>query len=311
MQLMVSIDTECDCSQTWNLSSPLTFRGVTVGIRDILQPLFDKHALFPVYFLSHEVIEDTESLECLKEISGRCELASHLHVGFIDPEKRTDEMAGAVRYEMQYKCSREVEYAKLENLTKLFVECFGVQPISFRAGRYGASHATGAILMKLGYKVDSSVTPHIRWRDHYVGEGPNFIGLREQPYRVSEQGDIWQVGKGALIEIPITVRRYRRRLSRFWRPNLRWFRPWYTKKEDLQSMIDTELRVEQKTGKEHLLVMMFHNMEVIPGASPYPKTEADVASYVDALDSVLTHAEKCGIRFTTMKDFYLEKNSLI
>lgn len=304
MYIIVSIDTECDCSPTWHLSSPVTFKGVTIGIKDILQPLFDDLGVKPVYFLSHEVMEDDESREVLRHIANRCELASHLHSAFIEPQKRQGSMEGVMRHEMQRQYSYEVEYGKMKNLTDLFVRCFGQPPASFRAGRYGIGPNTGKILTELGYKVDSSVTPHIRWKDPYVKDAPGFIGLPEDPYWVCDSGDIWKRGKGPLLEVPICIRLAPRILTRFWRKQVCWFRPWVTSTESMKKMLDAELEKEQTLGKEQVMVMMFHNMEVIPAASPYPQTETDVLAYVTALKETLTYAKKIGARNTTLDAFY-------
>jgi AraC-like DNA-binding protein len=304
MRLIVSIDTECDCSRTWNLSSPVTFKGVSLGIGKILQPLFDEFGVKPVYFVSHEVMEDDESRERLCSIADRCELASHLHVAFIEPDKRSGPMAGVGRHEMQRQYPFDVEYAKMKNLTELFKRSFGVTPCSFRAGRYGISRGTGRILMELGYKVDSSVTPHIRWKDPYVKDAPDFSILPEQPYKVCESGDIWRSGDSSLLEIPITVRLWKRKLSRFWRKQVRWLRPWYSSCNDLGTIINNEIHREQEAQKESLLVMMFHNMEVIPGASPYPQTEYDVEQYVNALRYAISYAGKHDVKFSTMREYY-------
>lgn len=304
MYIIVSIDTECDCSPTWHVSSPVTFKGVTIGIKNILQPLFDDLEVKPVYFLSHEVMEDDESREVLRNISNRCELASHLHSAFIEPQKRQGFMEGVMRHEMQRQYAYEIEYAKMKKLTDLFVHCFGQTPVSFRAGRYGIGSNTGKILMELGYKVDSSVTPHIHWKDPYVKDAPNFIGLPEDPYWVSESGDIWIRGKGTLLEVPISIRVAPRILSRFWRKQVCWFRPWVTSTESMKKMLDVGLHKEQALGQEQAMVMMFHNMEVIPAASPYPQTGKDVQNYVASLKETLVHAKKIGARSITLENFY-------
>jgi hypothetical protein len=205
---------------------------------------------------------------------------------------------------MQRQYPLDVERAKMKNLTDLFEHSFGMFPHSFRAGRYGLSHGTGKILMELGYKVDSSVTPHICWKDPYVKDAPDFSMLPERPYRVCESGDIWRTGSGPLLEIPITVRLWKRKLSRFWRKQVRWFRPWYSSDEDLCAIIDNEAGREQEEQRESLLVMMFHNMEVIPGASPYPQTEGDVERYLSSLRCVLSRAGKFGVKFSTMREYY-------
>lgn len=306
MKFIVTIDTECDCSPTWHVSDPVAFKGVREGVRGILQPLFDFLEIKPVYFLSHEVMEDVESWDYFSTIALRCELATHLHAGFMEPQKRKDEMAGCVRYEMQRQYQYEIEYAKMKKLTGLFEKKFSKKPFSFRAGRYGVGHSTGRILMELGYKVDSSVTPHIHWKDPYVKNTPNFIGLPEEPYRVSETGDIWKRGSASLLEVPITIRPLPRKWSRFWRKEVAWFRPWSSSTEVLKGMLDIAMRREQEESKEQVMVMMFHNMEVIPAASPYPQTMQDVLHYVASLKETLEYAREIGGENSTLEHCYWE-----
>ena len=85
--MSVTIDTECDKSPTWANSDPLTFRSVTEGIPEKLQPLFKEFDIKSTYLLSPEVIEDRRCKEVLNLIKNDCELGTHLHAGFIEPEQ--------------------------------------------------------------------------------------------------------------------------------------------------------------------------------------------------------------------------------
>ena len=50
--------------------------------------------------------------------------------------------------------------------------------------------------------------------------------------------------------------------------------------------------------------MMFHSMEVIPKASPYPQTAGDVKRFADDLYEALHWCKNEGIKFSSTKDLY-------
>ncbi len=73
----------------------------------------------------------------------------------------------------------------------------------------GRSNSTYAkVLLDHGYIVDTSVTPHVSWRE-YLGNpkgngGPDFTTAPELPYFLDEN-DVCAQGKTRLLEVPMTV----------------------------------------------------------------------------------------------------------
>ena len=115
----------------------------------------------------------------------------------------------------------------------MFFQQFGYQPVSFRAGRFGIGHQTGKWLDELGYKVDTSVTPHITWTSKKGKKFPDFQDFPETPYRVSYEGDIWQTGHSDFLEVPVTIIKSKTLGdTKSNKPN--WFSPWYSDKKTLQ-----------------------------------------------------------------------------
>ena len=47
--------------------------------------------------------------------------------------------------------------------------------------------------------------------------------------------------------------------------------------------------------------MMFHSMEVIPKASPYPQSDSDVNRYLDELKRILDWSAGLGFDFASMQ----------
>ncbi len=309
-RLMVTIDVEADSDKYWGTPEVPTFRNVLEAIPNKLQPLFAQYGVRPTYMISPEVLQHEESCATLRSLT-HCEMAAHLHPENIPPEAV---MVGPSRPRrgMQWECRPEIERQKLENLTRLFVEVFGRNPISFRAGRFGIGHHTGKFLMELGYRVDSSVTPHMRWTNQSGTPFPDFTDAREQPYWVAGGGDLFNSGDSHFLEVPVTIPLIRQVVRKGKKHDLFgtrvkgpvWFRPWYTPTKVLQQIVRETAHSKPEAGMRRPLVMMFHSMEVQAGASPYPQTDAEVDVYLDVLRAVFDTAAKLGIECCTLSEYW-------
>jgi len=295
--LTISIDTECDHDDNWVRSKPLTFHSITEGVPNRLQKAFDSISAVPTYLLTVEVLEDAKSVEALTNLQGNFELGTHLHPAFIEPHKKFHDYAGVDSPDFQCGYAEDIEYQKLANLSNLFEDRFGYRPTSFRAGRYGANATSLNNLQKLGYKVDSSVTPHMRWTS------PNavvdFRQAPDQPYFPAEN-EIVLPGKYAndrILEAPVTImpRRFRRTPI--------WFRPWFASVEQMKQIFRYHLH--KHADQEVVNInMMFHSMEVIEKASPYPQTAAEVQRFLDDMLTGLDWCKSEGVEFCGLSELY-------
>jgi len=290
----ISIDTECDHDVNWVRSKPLTFDSITEGVPNRLQPAFDEVGAVPTYLLTVEVMEDADSVAALQRLKGNYEYGTHLHAAFIEPEKKYYDYAGVDSPDFQCSYAPDVEYKKLENLTRLFAEKFGYKPTSFRAGRYGASADSINSLERLGYKVDTSVTPHIRWTE------PNavvdFRKAPEQPYfpAVNKIAQPGAYTNGRILEAPVTVK------PRLFR-DPRWFRPWFASVDQMKEIF--RYQMNKHADRSVLSInMMFHSMEIIEKASPYPQTPDDVKRFIDDMQNTLHWCGQQGARFAGLSD---------
>lgn len=287
--LTITIDTECDHDKAWAKSDPLTFDSICEGIPNRLQPIFNDIGAIPTYLLTVEVLEDANSVRALSALSGTHELGTHLHAGFIAPEKKYTNYAGVDGREYQREYPAEVELAKLRNLTDLFELQFGYRPTSFRAGRFGAGSHTIAALSELGYKVDTSVVPHKRFGEDRACN-IDYRKAPEQPYFPAKHSLV-QLGNSPVLELPVTM--YKRPLH-----SAKWFRPWRSTVDQMKSIVHYYLK--RYASKNFItLNMMFHSMEVIPGASPYPQTDEEVNRFIDDLCNILQWCKKQGIDFSS------------
>jgi hypothetical protein len=297
--LCVTIDTECDKGRGWRSQRPMSFSGVHDGIVARLQPLFRAHRAKPTYLLSPEVIRDPRSADSLARLDGSHELGAHLHGEYAEPGAHEPD----VTRDFQREYPRDVERAKMEYLTVLFKRTFGRAATSFRAGRFGIGPASVPILEELGYAVESSVTPFVDWSK--VANGLSFVGAPTQPYH-PDPVHPEREGESPILEVPVTIRP--RLLSRaplvgkLLEP--RWLRPTHGTEGQIVAVARDEIRAAREAGPRGPVVLnaMFHNVEIIPGASPYAHSERDARGILGRLGALLDFASKEGIQVVGLSD---------
>ncbi len=298
--LCVSIDTESDKGKGWLSKRPMAFTGVTDGVAKRLHPMFEEYGAKPTYLLSPEILRDEGCVEIFRRLEPSCELGTHLHGEYAEPGAFEPD----VTKDFQRDYPPDVERQKLTYLTDLFIRAFGQQPRSFRAGRFGIGSSTIGILESLGYAVESSVTPHMDWSSSGA-PGLSFVDAPSQPYR-PDPSDAARPGSSTLLEVPVTIRR--RLLSLV--PGLRsriepnWLRPSRGSASKLVRVAEDEIAEARRTtpGRPVVLNAMFHNVEVVPGTSPYAANEAEARGILDRLRALLAFARNEGIAVIGLSD---------
>lgn len=296
----------------------MSFRAVFNGIPNILEPIFKQFGVKATYLLSPEVIRNDECVSVLKVTrKNGAELGTHLHAEFIEPCANSE---ADVTSKMQNTYSHEVEYQKLKNLTILFEEKFGDKPCSFRAGRFGIGKHSLSILSEMGYIVDSSVTPYCIWNDK--GGYAEFFGAPTQPYypdktNPKKRGDL------PILEVPITI-------GKTWYefipgtllstiPKYPWlwalphkifkkqFKPVFLRPtfssgtfENMRSLILSQ--IERNQHQNVFLVMVFHDVDFVPGCSPYAQTESEVNEFSQRLSDILQFVQSTPVQFITLSE---------
>jgi hypothetical protein len=290
---IISIDTERDCSPDWSTSNPMTVKNITYGIPSILQPLFNKYAAVPTYLLGVEILNNSDCVEVFRKLNGNYELGTHLHGEFIAPGKFVEDLSGFRTEDFSCFYEETLEFEKLSNITNLFYDRFGYNPTSFRAGRYGAGVSTLKSLQKLGYKVDSSVTPLLSWRSH---QGViDFRKASNQPYHPDLIHDISKSGKeSSILEVPISI------VKSTW-GKIKWLRPFYSNFGQMVSVLD-KLEKNGARGGNVFANLMFHSMEILPAASPYPQNEDEVRKFLSDLENILTEAKNREYKFIGLSE---------
>lgn len=305
---LITIDTECDKDIHWRIQKPLTFRSILEGIPNRLTPFFQAHSLTPTYLLSPEVIQDDGCCRVLERIPN-CELGTHLHGEFIEPMSDLSTDSTDIP-----PCgySSAIEKAKLENLTKLFHNRFGYPPKSFRAGRFGLSKHTLRHLSTLGYVADSSVTP-FRILDFPSGN-VNYWGSPVYAYRPHNSSLIEipvSTSIPALQKFPPSLVKLLGHTGSFRKPILQrlslltepvWVRPF---RDDPQALVRSAFSILENwpINRPAFINVMFHSVEVIPGASPYAADESQVQILFESVHMLMERlSERWEILPVTMSE---------
>ena len=293
---MVGVDTEAD--DQWTLAGRKRLSVENARALPRLQALCDAYDVRPSYLVTHEMATRDPSKSILRDLSatGHCEIGAHLHPWSSPPYREAD-LVG--RYPSQLD-DAQLETQLLE-LTEVIESSIGVRPVTYRAGRHGFDSRSLGLLEKLGYKVDTSVDP--LFNETRKG-GPSFAGAPVSPYWLSAS-DVRTPGGSSVLEIPVssaTTPALPKSLERQftslpaipWRGYLKrlglravWLRPSYSSVEDAKALASALVARSVPT-----LNMLFHSSELVPGGSPYNKTDADVDRFFERLERVFEHVMK-------------------
>lgn len=194
MYLAITIDTEEDNWSDYESAPALS----NIEKLPELQTLFDKYGMKPTYLVSYPVAADKNSVSVLRRImeDGRCEIGAHLHPWNTPPfeEERTPKNT------MLFNLDKDLQYRKLESLHARIVENFQCEPVSFRSGRWGFDQTVARNIQRLGYQVDTSVSPYSSWEKYH---GPDFSNRPPAPQKIHFENtvdpDSW------ILEVPATI----------------------------------------------------------------------------------------------------------
>jgi len=299
---LVTIDVEGD--NVWARQPSTTTRNAAFLPR--FQELCERYGLRPTYLTNLDMARSPEfqvfARRFLREDTA--ELGMHLHAwdnlsGF----QLSREDWRHHPYLMEFP--EDVIHREVGLMTDLLQDAYGVKVVSHRAGRWGFDAAYARALAAHGYRVDCSVTPHLSWRDQVGdpdgGGGSDYTGFPEHAYWLDLE-DIARSGASGLLEIPMTVRPYRRprvntvrrclregsflrRLVDWTCPPIVWLRP---NGRNLRRM--RQLLCAARAEERDYVMFMLHSSELMPGGSPRFGTEASVAKLYEEMERIFGEA---------------------
>jgi hypothetical protein len=282
----MTIDTEEEWD--WNAGWPTSHPSVrNIGMLPRFQDLCSKFGAATTYFANKAVLDDAEARAILLDLAGReqTEVGMHIHPWNTPPIAGNG--AVTVRDSYLHNLAKEVIWAKMESVYATFRE-HGLQPTSFRGGRYSSGGVIHDFLREHGFLADASVVPYYTWEDDgapdYRSRGPQPVRI---PPRVPGEPPFW--------EIPMTVG-FSRRPARLWprlfelvertpARKLRLIgiahrlgivrRIWLNLESTRTDAVLALLRV-LRPMKPLCVLFTVHSSSLVPGGNPYSATEAQV-----------------------------------
>lgn len=319
MKFIITIDVEED--NPWN--RPREVKTLNGRYIPRFQQLCDRYHFKPTYLCSYEMMQSREFTTFAQGVleDGKGEFGAHLHPWRCPPfEELTGEDYKHLPYPHEFP--DQIIRAKLKELTRIQKEALGIRPESYRAGRWGFVSRHIPILEELGYRVDSSVTPKVSWKDTLGvpgGEGgPDFSHAGVRPdflYRDKNKNQVSNI-----IEVPVTILFpfgpfNKWNIQKAFFTNNRnialrkilgrmglipqWLRPYsYMETRDL-------VRLHQRARELELscLNLMFHSNELMPGGSPYNPDESAVETLYLKLEGFFEYLCKENVVGATMSEF--------
>ena len=234
----------------------------------------------------------------------------HLHAWNTPPEYELPVIQPGHPYLIEYPV--EIMEEKVEFMTSLIKKRCGIDPVTHRSGRWAMNQQYYDLLIKHGYKVDCSVTPHINWKPS-VGRtkgacGSDYTDQPESVYMVSNSEHT-----GNIMEVPMTIRHkkiwispenrslinYARSAYHMIRGVDLWMRPMGDNLNALKKLITSEKDSEY-------MMFMIHSSELMPGGSPTFRTEESIEILYQNLEEIFSLLSQT-YKGCTLREFYYEK----
>lgn len=313
MKLIITIDTEEDNWGEYNLSR---YSLENIKRIDRLQDLFDRFGVIPTYLVTYPVATDKRASSILKRImrEGRCEIGTHCHPWNTPPfeEERN------ARNSMLCNLPEDLQFKKIDTLHHEITRNFGKEPTSFRAGRWGFGESTARCLMRLSYKIDSSIIAFQNWD---VYGGPDYSNVFPGAFSWEWKNEPVAAPYQELLEIPATAgykqgnfalceklwkaldNQYAQKLhlkgilARLGALNKIWLSPETSNSSQMMMLTKTLMNEGYST-----LNMFFHSTALKAGLSTFVKTQDDEARFLRSIEEYLVFARDAGIESITLSE---------
>jgi hypothetical protein len=313
MKLVITIEAEED---NWGSYSPNGHTVANIERIPLLQELFDEFSATPTYLITYPVAVNDRAATILRSIldRGGCEIGAHCHPWNTPPfEEDLSE-----KNSMLCNLPLDLQYRKMSALDMTIQERLGVKPISFRAGRWGYSQGVAVNLHRLGYKIDSSITPYTSWAEYH---GPNFSEISPEAYKFSSESIFDLSAMGPLLEIPATIGYLQRHfamcarilnslnhqpfrrlklvglLSRLRLVRKVWLSP---EMADGQEMIQLAKRMSRNNYS--VINLFFHSVSLKAGLSPFVRSTQDELKFLSRTRDFLSYTRDAGIELARLSD---------
>ena len=298
---IITIDTEAD--NQWDNNHECTTENSRYLPR--FQELAEKYGFKPVWLTTYEMANDDYFVKYFKtkQDNNLCEIGMHLHAWNNPPYYKLKKETSERSYLIEYPY--DVMDKKIQGLDKLLTKKFGLKPVSHRSGRWAMNDNYFKLLLKNGYKVDCSVTPHIDWSKNLGESGIPGSDYSDFPEAVYYNGE--------LLEVPVTVKNIHfiqldriksfknvfGEMKRFILGRNQWMRP-----DKYLSISGIKKVIKECFKKNEYVMFMIHSSELMPGGSPSFKTEESIEKLYKIIEDIFKYSTALGYKGITLRDYY-------
>lgn len=305
-RFLLTVDTE----EEFDWDKPLTRD--THGIEHVarlakFQAFCERQKIVPVYLVDWPIANAKLAADILKGPleQGLAEIGVQLHPWVNPPFEEEITQANSFAGNLP----ADLEASKIGRLRDTIEANFGIAPLIYRAGRYGAGPNTAEILTDNGIAVDTSVRPKF---DYTAAGGPDYREHPVHPY--------WVDDEHTLLELPLTTSFWGmlRRQGDFIYPRL-WRAPAIRGLLSKIGMLERVPLTPEGVSVEEairgidialddgapLLVFSFHSPSLRPGDTPYVRTEEDLDQLYDWWRRVFAYLNQRGVKTSSVKDVML------
>ena len=313
MKLVVTVDVEED---QWGITPPRNATVHNVRRLPTLQKLLAEFGITPTYLLTYPVVSDPLAVAILQEIleGGDCEIGTHCHPWNTPPyEERLNKYNS-----MLCNLPTALQFEKLQRLHEAIQRKFNMTPRTFRSGRWGFDAEVARNIVRLGYRIDTSITPYTSWTPE---SGPDFSCVSPQPYTFAQEFLTDSTPRCALTEIPVSIGYLhgefqacarlaeRLRMGPFRRlmiggllSRLHVLRKvWLSPEMETPPRMIQLIRQMKRQGYE-LLNLVFHSSALMKGCGPFICTDTDEQLFLEKLRTVLDLARDEGVAFVPLSE---------
>lgn len=305
-QLVVVVDTEEEFA--WNRPFDRhSTATTTIPAQDRAHAIYDRYGVIPTYVMDYPVATTPAAAAYLRRLvdAGRAAFGTHCHPWVTPPHEEDVNDRNSYHGNLP----AELEAAKLAQSTRAVAEAMGGAPHIFKAGRYGLGPHSFETLQDLGYTLDCSMVPHTNFA---MKHGPDFREMPAEPFFTDSS--CW------LLEVPLTVgysgllQGYGRRyggaidlpvLQTMHIPGIASRLRLLERAKLSPEGFDTAtmcrlLRALIAQGRQ-VFTLSYHSTSLVPGHTPYVRSDADLAEFLRRIDCVLRFfRDTLGGAFTTL-----------
>jgi hypothetical protein len=259
-----------------------------------VQDIFDAQGVVPCYLVSYPIVAQETGFRPLARYveAGRAIIGAHLNPWVTPPH--AEEVSSVSSY--PGNLPRELEAAKLAALAARIKRALGVSPTIYKAGRHGKGPNTEAILEAQGFEIDLSPAPPM---DYRADGGPDYRRGSPRPHWFGRDRRLLCLpGTGAFVGIlsalgPKLHPLLAHRSSAPLRPlaiasRLRLFERLRLTPEGFTLAEMLRLTRALLARGQRTFVLSFHSPSVVPANTPYVRSDADLAAFLERLRGFLT-----------------------